>query len=677
MKQPIRPPAAPSRHADRCRPVVFFGSCRIGQILFCSILLVLPVSVARSQSSLQQIADSSPFRPLDLPAPNEFRSGSGRPGARYWQQQVDYKINATLDPAKNEIRGSETIHYTNRSPDALPYLWLFVEQNLCAPNSITNQLNQPPLVFLGATFDFSCQGFKGGGNLESLRIGGVDAKRTVYGTTMRIDLPTPLASGASIDIDARWHFNVPPMGGGRMGHDGALYEIAQWYPRMAVYDDVRGWNHEPYIGAGEFYLEYGNFDVSLEVPEKYIVAATGELVNPERVLTPTQSSRLAAARKSATPIAIIGPDEVGKDFMQVLIGDGKGLVNPHSLTWHFTATNVRDFAFAAAPNFRWDASGYNGILIESLYRPTADKWPEVNRMGREAIKYFSEQWYPYPWSHATTVEGPIEGMEYPMLTFTPNSPSREDLQWVIAHEFGHEWFPMMVGSNERLYPWMDEGFNTFIDLGNAAKYFQGTPYGDSIEVHPLQLYPDHAKPGTEQPLITNPTQVHDLFWVGYQKPALMMQMLRYEVLGKDRFDAAFREYIKAWAFKHPTPADFFRMMRDESGMDLDWFWRGWIYSTARLDQSVDSVTDRKDGGSNIYLGNRGSMVMPAVLSLIFSDRSEVTVKLPIEMWNLGPTFNYRPPQTKRVIRAEVDQRHALPDVDRVNNVWMPPVPGRS
>ncbi|MEP6551302.1 MAG: M1 family peptidase, partial [Gemmatimonadales bacterium] len=249
------------------------------------------MSVARSQSSLQQIADSSPFRPLDLPAPNEFRSGSGRPGARYWQQQVDYKINATLDPAKNEIRGSETIHYTNRSPDALPYLWLFVEQNLCAPNSITNQLNQPPLVFLGATFDFSCQGFKGGGNLESLRIGGVDAKRTVYGTTMRIDLPTPLASGASIDIDARWHFNVPPMGGGRMGHDGALYEIAQWYPRMAVYDDVRGWNHEPYIGAGEFYLEYGNFDVSLEVPEKYIVAATGELVNPERVLTPTQSSR--------------------------------------------------------------------------------------------------------------------------------------------------------------------------------------------------------------------------------------------------------------------------------------------------------------------------------------------------------------------------------------------------
>ena len=543
--------------------------------LLAALSLFTPRGLAYAQTSLAQVADSSPFRPLDLPAPNDVRTGSGRPGAKYWQQRVDYKIAATLDPARNELRGRESIHYTNRSPDALPYLWLFVEQNLCAPNSITNQLNQPPLVFLDATFDFSCQGFNGGGHLESLRVAGRDAKHTIYGTTMRIDLAAPLAPGASLDIEAVWHFNVPPMGGGRMGHDGPLYEIAQWYPRMCVYDDVHGWNHEPYIGAGEFYLEYGNFDVSLIVPASYIVAATGQLANPEQVLTPTQRTRLAAARKSETAVAIIGADEVGnmeKTRPGIYAQGELSPLNPvPSLKWHFTATNVRDFAFAGAPNFRWDASGYNGILIEDLYRPSADKWAEVNRMGREAIKYFSEQWYRYPWSHATTVEGPIEGMEYPMLTFTPNSPIREDLQWVIAHEFGHEWFPMTVGSNERLYPWMDEGFNTFIDLGNAAKYFQGTPYGDSIEVHPLHLYADHSKPGEEQPLITNPTQVRDLFWIGYQKPALMMQMLRYEVLGKDRFDAAFREYIKAWAFKHPTPADFFRMMRDQSGMDLDWF----------------------------------------------------------------------------------------------------------
>jgi len=639
--------------------------------LLAALCLPMPSGLAQAQTSLAPVPD--PFRALVLPAPNDVRTGSGRPGPKYWQQRVDYKISATLDSARNQVRGRETIHYLNNSPERLPYLWLFVEQDLCAPNSITNQLNQPPLVFLGATFDFSCQGFNGGLTLESLRIAGVDAKHTTYGTTMRIDLVAPLAPGASLDLDIAWHFNVPPMGGGRMGHDGQLYEMAQWYPRTAVYDDVRGWNHEPYIGAGEFYLEYGNFDVSLIVPASYIVAATGELANPEQVLTPTQRTRLAAAKRSETPVAIIGADEVGsmeKTRPRTTAAGQAPVVNSaRSLTWHFTATNVRDFAFAAGPTFRWDASGYNGILIESLYRPSADKWSEVNRMGREAIKYFSEQWYPYPWSHATTVEGPIEGMEYPMLTFTPNSPTREDQQWVIAHEFGHEWFPMTVGSNERLYPWMDEGFNTFIDLANAAKYFQGTPYGDSIEVHPLHLYPDHAKPGEEQSLITNPTQVHDLFWVGYQKPALMMQMLRYEVLGKDRFDAAFREYIKAWAFKHPTPADFFRMMRDQSGMDLDWFWRGWILSTSRLDQSVDSVTTRTDGGSDVHLSNRGTMVMPAELSLTFADGSRTSVKLPVEMWNLGSQFVYRVPDKKGVTRAEVDPRHALPDIDRSNNAW--------
>jgi hypothetical protein len=638
--------------------------------LVTSLLLTVPPTL--HAQSLQQVADSSPFRSLDLPAPNEFRSASGRPGPKYWQQRVDYRITATLDPARNEVRGRETIHYLNNSPDTLPYLWLFVEQNLCAPTSITNQLNQPPLVFLGTAFDFSCQGFNGGLHLDSLRVGGAAAKYTIYGTTMRIDLRTPLAPGSAANIDAAWRFNVPPQGGGRMGHDGPLYEIAQWYPRMAVYDDVRGWNHEPYIGAGEFYLEYGNFDVSLIVPASYIVAATGELVNPEQVLTPTQRERLAAARKSDTAIAIIRGNEVGNmDLTRPRIyaqGELSALNPVPSLMWHFTARNVRDFAFAGGPSFRWDASGYKGILIEDLYRPSADKWPEVNRIGREAIKYYSEQWYPYPWSHATTVEGPIEGMEYPMLTFTPNSPTREDQQWVIAHEFGHEWFPMMVGSNERLYPWMDEGFNTFIDLGNAAQYFRGTPYGDTIEVHPLHLYDEHATAG-EQPLITNPTQVRDLFWVGYQKPALMMQMLRYEVLGKDRFDAAFREYIKTWAFKHPTPADFFRMMRDESGMDLDWFWRGWIYSTARLDQSIDSVVTRADGGSNVYVGNHGTMLMPAELTLTMADGARHTVKLPIEMWNLGSPFIYRSTGGSRVTRAEVDARHALPDTNRANNVW--------
>jgi Peptidase family M1 domain len=626
-------------------------------------LASLPLFGLVAQSS---VADSSPFRALPLATPNVYRSGSGRPGPRYWQQRVDYRIAVTLDPAKNEVRGRETIHYVNHSPDALSYLWLFVEQNICEANSITNQLNQPPLVFLGSTFDFSCQGSAGGPTMESLTIAGKSVSKTRYGTTLRVELPTVLAPGGVVDVDAAWHFEVPTQGAGRMGHDGPLYEIAQWYPRMVVYDDVKGWNHEPYIGAGEFYLEYGRFDVSLTVPSSYIVAATGELANPEVVLTAAQRERLARARRSDTPVAIITAAEAGRADQT-----RPATPNPRQATstWHYTAENVRDFAFAAGPNLRWDASGYDGILIESLYRPSAARWDEVNRMGREAIKHFSEQWFRYPYSHATTVEGPIEGMEYPMLTFTPNNAAREDLQWVIAHEFGHEWFPMVVGSNERLYPWMDEGFNTFIDLANAAKYFAGTPYGDTIEIHPLHLYADHATAGNEQPLITKPTEVRDLFWVGYQKPALMMGLLRNEVLGRDRFDRAFREYIRAWAFKHPTPADFMRVMRDVSGMDLDWFWRGWIFTTARLDQSVDSAATGADGTSSVHLMNRGTMIMPAELALTFGDGSVTTVRLPVEMWNLGQRFVYRVPGKRRVMRAVLDPRHVLPDVDRSNNAW--------
>ncbi len=608
------------------------------------------------------VADSSPFRPLALPAPNVYRSASGRPGPRYWQQRVDYRITATLDPAANELRGREVIHYVNHSPDALPYLWMFVEQNICAPGSITNQLNQPPLVFLGSAFDFSCGGFVGGLTLDTIRIGGRAVAATIFGTTMRVDLARSVAAGDSLDLVLGWSFKVPASGSGRMGHDGPLYEMAQWYPRMAVYDDVHGWNHEPYIGAGEFYLEYGRFDVMLTVPATYIVSATGELVNAAQTLTATQRRRLASARRSDTTVAIITRAEAGDP----------GKTRPRTsgtIAWHFTADSVRDFAFAAGPAFRWDASGYKGILIETLYRTTADKWEEAQAMAHGVIRSFSERWFMYPYSHATTIEGPIEGMEYPMLTFVPNGPTREDTQWALAHEFGHEWFPMIVGSNERLYPWMDEGFNTFIDLENAADYFTGTAYGDSIQAHPLHLYADHARPGNEQPLIENPTEVRDLFWGGYQKPALMMSLLRDEVLGRERFDGAFRDYIRSWAFRHPTPSDFMRVMRDDTGMDLDWFWRGWVFTTARLDQSVDSVTARPDGGSSVWLGNRATMVMPARLALTFDDGSTTSTALPVQMWNLGPRFMYRVPATRRVTHAVVDPTQALPDIDRSNNRW--------
>ena len=596
----------------------------------------------------------SVFRPLPLPAANQYRTGSGRPGPAYWQQRVDYRIAATLDTARGEIRGRETVHYTNNSPDALGYVWMHLEQNICGPGSITEKLDQPPIVFLGSTFDFTCKGFRGGVTLERVSVSGRTIRPDVFGTTMRIDLPRPLATGRAVDIDIVWRFLVPPYGAGRMGRDGPLYEIAQWYPRLAVYDDLRGWNHEPYIGAGEFYLEYGSFDVSLTVPANYVVLATGTLQNPAAVLTPTQQRRLAMARSSTQPVAVITADEAGTARSRP--------AGPGQLTWHFAADSVRDFAFAAGPELRWDASGYEGILIQTFYRPKARQWEEANRMGREAIKYFSEQWYRYPYPQASTVEGPIQGMEYPMLTFVPNSPTREDLQWVLSHEFGHEWFPMVVGSNERLYPWMDEGFNTFIDLTGAARYFAGTPYGDSIEVHPLHLYRDHALAGSEQPLMIRPVEGKDLFWTAYQKPALMLQILRHEVLGKERFDPAFRAYIRAWAYKHPSPADFFRIMRDASGMDLDWFWRDWIYTTARLDQAVDSL-----GTEKIFLSNRGTMTLPLEMDLTYQDGSTERVKLPVEMWNLGPRFAYPLKSGKTVTRVVLDPRQALPDVERGNN----------
>ena len=625
-----------------------------GWLVACAVLSHSAAAQARAAGDTLPMSPSV-FRALTLPAPNQYRTGSGRPGAAYWQQRADYRIAAILDTASHVLRGREMVHYTNNSPDALPYLWMFVEQNICDPHGITEQLDQPALVFLGSTFDFSCKGFNGGLVLEQISVQGRGLRPQVYGTTMRVDLPQPLQSGRSIDLAVSWHFIVPDYGAGRMGRDGSLYEIAQWYPRLAVYDDVRGWNHDPYIGAGEFYLEYGSFEVNLTVPASFLIAATGTLRNPEVVLTPAQRNRLAIARTSTQPVAIVTQEEAGDAGRSRPSRAGQ-------LTWRFTADSVRDFAFAAGPMLRWDASAYNGILIQTFFRPQATRWTEANRMAREAIKYFSEQWYRFPYPQATTVEGPIEGMEYPMLTFVPNSPSREELQWVLSHEFGHEWFPMVVGSNERLYPWMDEGFNTFIDLGGAAHYFSGTAYGDSIEVHPLHLYADHAIPGKEQPLIVRPVESKDLFWTGYQKPALMMQTLRYEVLGKDRFDHAFREYIKAWAYKHPTPADFFRIMRDASGIDLDWFWRDWIYTTARLDQAVDSI-----GTEKVYLSNRGTMTLPLEMDLVYENDSTQRVRLPVEMWNLGPHFAYRIRGGQPVKRVVVDPRHALPDVDRGNN----------
>src|SRR3989454_6637788 len=293
---------------------------------------------------------------------------------------------------------------------------------------------------------------------------------------------------------------------------------------MVVIDDVHGWNPLPYIGAGEFYLEYGDYDVTLTLPAGFVVAATGSVVNPTLAWTPAQRARLARARSSVQRVEVITKAEATARGAQR---------TPGNKTWHLRATNVRDFAWTASLDYRWDASDWNGVLIQTFYRPDAAPWEEANAMARFTIKHFSETWGTYPWPQATTVEGLVEGMEYPMLTFVPAIAQREDQFWVLTHEFGHEWFPMMVGSDERRYPWMDEGFNTFIDYGSAEGYFRGTTYGDTVRRELLSAAQISAVPGNEQPLIDKPVEQRDLAWAAYQKPALMLTVLRDAVLGKE------------------------------------------------------------------------------------------------------------------------------------------------
>ncbi len=660
--------------------------------------LVLAAAVAPLSA---QVSDTSAFRQLPLPTPNEYRSASGAPGHAYWQNRADYAIEAVLDTARQEIRGTGRLTYQNNSPDALRFLWLQLDQNIFATNSINAYTSPPPLVFAGTPFDMANRNFVGGLVLTRLDADGKPLPHDIWDTMMRVDLPEPLEPGQAITLDMAWSFPIPVNGAARMGRDGSLYEIAQWYPRMAVYDDVHGWNTLPYIGAGEFYLEYGDFDVRLTVPSGFIVAATGELENPDEVLTAAQRDRLARARADTEPVQIITAGEVGNAALTR--PSGPTAAAPGTLTWHFRATHVRDVAWAAAPNYRWDAVSWNGILIQTFYRPSAVLWAaEGIVMARRAIAYNSGLWAMYPYAQATTVEGPIDGMEYPQITFVPAEKTREGLYWVLMHEFGHEWFPMMVGSDERRYPWMDEGFNTFIDLYNAEDYFKGSAYGDSVADIPLHAWAAHAIPG-EKPLIDAPVEVGDLYWTAYQKPALMLRLLREYVLGRDAFDPAFREYIRRWAFKHPQPADFFRTIENVSGRNLDWFWREWVFTTARLDQAVDSVVGpptagtgaRGHGGTGnatagnqsfgrapeaagseppgitkVYLSNRREMVMPAELKVTYADGSTDTFELPVEIWNLGDRFAYAVKSgERRVLRAELDPRHVLPDLDRSNNVW--------
>ncbi len=621
-------------------------------------------------------ADTSPFRRLALPTPTLLREGSGQPGPRYWQQRADYVIRAALDTAAHTITGRETIRYTNNSPDTLRYLWLQVDQNIYRTDSRGAAINPTDARFAGA-------GFVGGYTIESFGevLAGPRTARgpttrveplhtTVNSTMLRAELDRPLAPGRTITLDVAYHFQVPEHGSDRMGRKlypgGWLYEIAQWYPRMAVYDDVRGWNTEQYLGQGEFYLEYGDFDVAITVPRRYVAAATGTLLNPAEVLTATQRERLARAIRSDSGVAIITRTEAGTPATRPAGA-------APTLTWRFTAKNVRDVAWAAAPNFIWDASGWNGILMQAYYAPEANPdWSHAIGMVRHSIKHYSEKWFPYPYPTAINIAGPVGGMEYPMIVFCGDRAGGRGLFGVTTHELGHEWFPMTVGSNERLYAWMDEGFNTFINIYSTRAFYRDTTSGRAF----IDGWGQYAASGQDIPPMLAADRVPgDLLGnAEYSKPAVGLFVLRQHVLDDTtRFDAAFREYVRRWAFKHPTPADFFRSMEDGLGEDLSWFWRGWFYRNDVVDQALDSVVVKPDSTgqkmARVYVSSPGALPMPLELRLTYAGGATEDVRLPVEVWYLGNAYVYERPVSADVVRVEVDPAHDFPDVRRANNTW--------
>jgi hypothetical protein len=620
------------------------------------------------------VPDTSIFAPLFFPTPSATRAASGAPGAHYWQNRADYDLRATIDTATKSVSGEMTFRYTNNSPDTLTYIWMQLEQNAFRKNSLSSQIYSQ-----GSRWNPGA--FEGGDKLTRVDevltgAGGVKKRVPITiregETLMKMPLAEPLGPGRTATFEMAWNFVVPEHGADRMGRDGSLYEIAQWYPRAAVYDDLRGWNNDPYVGQGEFYLDYGDYTVAVTVPAGYIVAATGMLENPKDVLPPAQVARLDEALKSDGVVRVITAGDLKSGAARP--------VKTGMLTWKFRAKNVRDAVFAASPEYQWDAANYKGIYAFGYYRPTAaDLWTESADMAKMSIQEYSERWFQYPWPQISVVEGPVSGMEYPMLAMEDHSASKQGLYNVITHEVGHNWFPMIVGSNERMYMWQDEGFNTFINTFSEARRFPKD--GDQMQRAAAERAEVEAvmKADQDGPMLTPPDRISEplLGVAAYTKPSVGLQLLRQEILGPDAFDDAFRTYVARWAFKHPAPADFFRTMEDASGHRLDWFWREWFVENEHFDQAIDGVRVFSAGDTSQVLvgyGNRARGVLPIRARFTMSDGSTQDFNYPAEVWSTN-TLRYIRRYSfvgKKVVKIELDPDHKLVDIDRSNNIWTAP-----
>jgi len=610
----------------------------------------------------------------------DTRSASGQPGAKYWQNRADYSLTASLNDQTKEIIGSEILTYTNNSPDKLGFLWMNVDQNLFKKDSRGNAI----IPLNGSRNGAKGQEFDGGFKIKSIKVissvGGKSVEKeaafTVVDTRMQVNLPQDLSgNGTSIKLKIEFSFVSPDYGSDRMGvvdtKNGKIFTIAQWYPRMCVYDDVRGWNTNPYLGAGEFYLEYGDFDVAITVPANHIVVCSGELQNPTEVYTAEQQKRWATAKNSDKTVMIRTAEEVTNAASRP--------VGKTNLTWKFKIKNARDVSWASSAAFIIDAarinlpSGKKSIAI-STYPVEADgqaAWSRATEYTKTSIENYSKRWFEFPYPAATNVAGNEGGMEYPGIVFCDLKSKGAELWGVTDHEFGHGWYPMIVGSNERLFAWMDEGFNTFIngissEDFNSGEYKQPTPnMHQSAEMltnpdlEPVMAAPDNLK----EP---------NLGILGYFKPGSGLDMLRNNVLGKERFDKAFRTYTERWAFKHSMPDDFFRTIENVAGEDLGWFWRSWFMNNWSLDQGVSKVKyvkgDAKNG-AQVTIENLDKMVMPVVVEIKTKSGVVSRKSLPVEIWERNKEWTFKVDTDEELDSITLDPDNSLPDSNSENNVW--------
>lgn len=627
--------------------------------------------------------DFDRFAVEPVPVPNAFRAAvdagtrtlDGRPGPRYWQQEVDYRISAELDPGTGRLQGEEVVTYRNNSPDTLRLLVFHLYQNLFREGEPRNR-NVP--ITGGLTVDrVAVEGRQadpaGPGRAAPRR--GEPAYR-VDGTLMGLALPRPLAPGDSTEVELGWSFTVPPAGAPRMGRIGReLYNVAQWYPQIATYDDVHGWHASPYLGDGEFYLEYGDFDVAVTVPEGWIVAATGTLENAAEVLTPEVRDRLARGEESDEVVRVVTEEDLEPGAVTQRAPGGQ-------LTWRFRAEDVRDFAFATSDRYLWDVTratspdadgdgSPESVVVHALYRPEATAWREAAGYTRHAVEFHAARWHPYIYPQMTSAEGPVGGMEYPMLTFVRAFGQPRTLYSVINHEVAHEWFGIVVGSNEAAFAWQDEGVTTYVENLATMDFF---PDADPFSSE-MQQYLQIAGTAAEKPMMRHadrygpgPARVI----ASYRKPGFMLRALG-AVIGEETLHRALAEYADRWHLKHPSPLDFFHTVEDVSGRDLDWFFHPWWYETGVLDQAIADVRVSGAGDGErveVVIEDQGDNPMPVLLTVELEDGTARSARVPVRVWLDGRRRHATTIEAGgRVERIEIDAARIFPDVDRADNVW--------